>query len=625
LDNKLKNKPFNPRGLFISSSIGLHAIATMKNIILTCLLFQGLCLQLFGQNDHAWRNKVAPEVLAALNRSAQSDVLVAFGAQSDLKNVNHIHGKSAKAQYVFSQLQQTAQRTQAHAMRILQENNTGGNTLFLVNALAIKNASETVIRQLAQLPEVQFVGYDPWIFFSGPESVSDESLEERNGIEWGVERVNAPAVWALGYTGQGITVGGADTGYEWAHPAIQPHYRGWNAANNSAEHPYNWHDAIHDYSPLNLDTLGNPVGLNPCGLSAQAPCDDNSHGTHTMGTMTGDDGLGNQIGVAPGAKWIGCRNMERGWGRPSTYLECFQWFLAPTDLDGQNPNPEKAPHVINNSWYCDYVEGCTDTTINELLHVAVNNLRASGVMVVVSNGNFGSACATTYGAPAYFEESFSVGSFRSNDTISGFSSRGPVTIDQSNRIKPNISAPGQNVRSSVLNGGYQNYSGTSMAGPHVVGVVALILSARPDLAGEVALLEDILEHQAIPAYDDVACGNLPAAAIPNNAYGFGRIDALASLQEALAFSPVVTPSTPIAAATITPNPVLGEAQFNLENLVGKSSLEVFHTDGRVVFSKKWSALGHEIVRAPLETCTNGVYFWQLTSESGVVSGKLVKQ
>jgi hypothetical protein len=145
------------------------------------------------------------------------------------------------------------------------------------------------------------------------------------------------------------------------------------------------------------------------------------------------------------------------------------------------------------------------------------------------------------------------------------------------------------------------------------------------LAGEVALLEDILEHQAIPAYDDVACGNLPAAAIPNNAYGFGRIDALTSLQEALAFSPVVTPSTPIAAATITPNPVLGEAQFNLENLVGKSSLEVFHTDGRVVFSKKWSALGHEIVRAPLETCTNGVYFWQLTSESGVVSGKLVKQ
>jgi subtilisin family serine protease len=597
----------------------------MKNILLIFLLLNGSTIHLFGQNTLAWRNKVAPEILAALNRAESSDVLVAFHEQADLTGASNIHGKNAKAHYVFSRLQQTAQKTQKHALRILQANNTGGNTLFLVNALAIKNASETVIRQLAQLPEVQFVGYDPWIFFSGPESIAAASMTNRNSIEWGVERVNAPAVWALGYTGQGITVGGADTGYEWAHPAIQPHYRGWNMANNSADHPYNWHDAIHDYSPLNLDTLGNPVGLNPCGLNAQAPCDDNAHGTHTMGTMTGDDGLGNQIGVAPGATWIGCRNMERGWGRPSTYLECFQWFLAPTDLGGQNPNPEKAPHVINNSWYCDYVEGCTDTTINELLHVAVNNLRASGVMVVVSNGNFGSACATTYGAPAYFEESFSVGSFRSNDTISGFSSRGPVVIDLSNRIKPNISAPGQNVRSSVLNGGYQNFSGTSMAGPHVVGVVALILSARPDLAGEVDLLEDILERQAIPAYAEVACGNLPADAIPNNSYGFGRIDALASVREALTFSPVLTPSTPVASASVAPNPVSGDAFFKLENLRGNTTLEVFAADGKRVFCKSWLAISHDVVRAPLVGCSTGLYFWKVSSESGVASGKLVKE
>lgn len=123
-----------------------------------------------------------------------------------------------------------------------------------------------------------------------------------------------PDVWNMGYTGQGITVGGADTGYDWGHPAIQPKYRGWNGDASTSQHNYNWHDAIHELNPLNNDTLGNP-GTNPCGLDVTHPCDDGSHGTHTMGTMTGSD-ADNQIGVAPDAKWVGCRNMERGLGKP---------------------------------------------------------------------------------------------------------------------------------------------------------------------------------------------------------------------------------------------------------------------------------------------------------------------
>ena len=595
----------------------------MKKILLFCLLLSTLTSTLFSQSANAWRDKVAPEILAAFNRGEKSDLLVAFNEQADLKGAKMIHGKAAKAHFVCAKLQETAQRSQTRAMNILHGYNAEANTLFLVNALAIHQADVSLAQQLAALPEVRFISYDPWVFFNSPTIESTDTPTDRSAIEWGVQRVHAPEVWAMGYTGQGITVGGADTGYEWTHPALKGHYRGWNAADSSTAHNYNWHDAIHELSPLNNDTLGNP-GINPCGIDSQQPCDDHFHGTHTMGTMTGDDGMGNQIGVAPGAKWVGCRNMERGWGKPSSYIECFQWFLAPTDLGGQNPNPDKAPHVVNNSWYCDYVEGCVDQSVNELIHTAVINLKASGVVVVVSNGNAGPNCFTTNGAPAYFEESFSVGAFLENDTITKFSSRGPVIIDESYRLKPNISAPGNNVRSSTLNGEYRNLNGTSMAGPHVVGVVALILSARPDLAGAVDLIEDILEQTAIPTFDTIGCSTTPGDAIPNNTYGYGRIDALASLQAALAFSTTTVPFAPAMSASIVPNPVREEAIFYLENLSGKTSLELFSTDGKLVFSKKWMTTGLETLRIPFEKQAAGVYFWHLKSERGVLSGKLSK-
>src|ERR1039458_1392180 len=157
-----------------------------------------------------------------------------------------------------------------------------------------------------------------------------------------------------------------------------------------------------------------------------------------------------QIGMAPGAKWIGCRNMERNWGTPASYVECFQWFLAPTDLNGQNPDPSKAPDVINNSWYSDASEGTTNLFV---FQTAVENLRAAGVVVVVSAGNEGSGCSTIT-SPAIYDASFSVGATDSGDNIAGFSSRGPVTVDGSNRLKPDVSAPGVNIRSSVPGNGY---------------------------------------------------------------------------------------------------------------------------------------------------------------------------
>ena len=226
-------------------------------------------------------------------------------------------------------------------------------------------------------------------------------------------------------------VGNEDTGMRWDHNALKPKYRGWNGV--TADHNFNWHDSIHS-------------GGGSCGANAVAPCDDQGHGTHTTGTTVGDDGTGNQVGVAPGAKWIGCRNMDQGNGTPATYTECFQFFIAPTDLAGNNANPALRPHVMNNSWGCPVSEGCTT---GAELETIVNNTQAAGIFVVVSAGNSRTGCSTVADAPAFYNASFSVGA------ISGTPTRWQASVAAAparltpNLLKPNISAPGVNVRSTL--------------------------------------------------------------------------------------------------------------------------------------------------------------------------------
>ena len=598
----------------------------MKKILLSAILLVIATIFSFGQTNIAWRSKVSPEILASLNKGEKVEFIVVFREQADLSGAARLKSKSEKSWYVFSRLEAQAARSQANAARIVHERDVTANSLFLVNALAVETTDADVVRQLAELQEVKWLGSDPWVKFPGPFSTSGDLSADRGTIEWGVQKINAPAVWALGYTGQGVVVGGADTGYDWGHPALRAHYRGWTGDSSTTTHAYNWHDAIHEINPLSNDSIISPTN-NPCGLDSPVPCDDEKHGTHTMGTMVGDDGQGNQIGVAPGAQWVGCRNMERNWGKPSTYLECFGWLLAPTDLNGQNPDPGKSPHVINNSWYCASIEGCTDLSVNELLRIAVINLKAAGVVVVVSNGNEGNngKCATTFGPPGYFEESFSVGATESNDTITGFSSRGPVVIDSSFRTKPNVCAPGAAVRSSVTGGGYEHFWGTSMAGPHVVGLVALMLSANPDLAGHVEEIEDMIEQTSVYHADTSDCPPTLGTARPNHAYGWGRIEAIGAVNAALAFTPVSAPEVPAPVAGVFPNPTEGETIFDLKNIYGKTLLEIFATEGRLVFSKNWTAQNRELVPVSLKNQPGGVYFWQVRTENGVVSGRLVKE
>jgi subtilisin family serine protease len=310
-------------------------------------------------------------------------------------------------------------------------------------------------------------------------------------------------------------VGGLDSGYRWTHSALKQNYRGWNG--QTADHNYNWHDAIH-------------TGGGICGPNTQAPCDDSGHGTHTAGITVGDDGTGNQIGVAPGAKWIGCRNMDQGNGTPARYTECFQFMIAPTDLAGNNPNPALRPHVLNNSWGCPASEGCTTRAELETI---INNTQASGIFVVVSAGNSGPNCSTVSDPPAIYDASFSVGAYDINNQLANFSSRGPSTYYAPNLLKPNISAPGFGVRSSYNSGDttYVSLNGTSMASPHVVGAIALLWSARPQLARDIAATKTVLQDTANPAVtvNPQTCGGTPSTQIPNNTFGYGRVDVLAAV------------------------------------------------------------------------------------------------
>ncbi len=468
----------------------------------------GFC---YAQSD---ADKIDPKLLG--EQESYSAVIV-FNKQADLTNIKSIKGKNQKATASYNQLIGKIADSKKSVQLYLSEKKVNYRSFYIVNMIsAILDKDQ--IREIANFPEVKSIIEDARFVMDQPEI--DRSNGGERTTEWGLLKIKAPDVWNLGYTGQGVIVGGQDTGYEWDHNALKSKYRGWDGS--LEDHDFNWHDAIHSNN-----------GSNPCGFDSPVPCDDHNHGTHTMGTMVGDTANFN-IGVAPGAKWIGCRNMDQGDGTLTTYVECFEWFLAPYPVGGtpSQGDPTKSPHVINNSWSCPNSEGCNPTNY-AVMELALNNLRSSGVVIVVSNGNSGSGCSTTFSPPAFFENSFSVGATNSADAIAGFSSRGPVLADGSNRMKPDISAPGVSVKSCVRNGLYSSYSGTSMAGPHVAGLVALIISANPNLAGEVDQIEKIVEQTAIPYTSTNNCGNVPGTNIPNNTFGHGRIDALAAVQKAI--------------------------------------------------------------------------------------------
>jgi subtilisin family serine protease len=225
--------------------------------------------------------------------------------------------------------------------------------------------------------------------------------------------------------------------------------------------------------------------------------------------------------------------MDGGYGSVSLYTACFQFALAPTDVQGNNADPAKAADITSNSWGCDAAAQEPGCEIGTALITVTQALRDAGIIVVASAGNSGSACETVMNAPAMLNQAFSVGAVGTTNAIAGFSSRGPSRL--TGRLKPDLVAPGVGVISAyrTTTATYTSLSGTSMAAPHVAGVVALLWSGAPWLRGQVDLTEHILRTTATPITTTQSCGSAQAGALPNNTYGYGLINAEAALNYAL--------------------------------------------------------------------------------------------
>jgi len=411
--------------------------------------------------------------------------------------------------YVYQTLSRWAELTQGSLQAKLDDLEIEYTSYWVSNIIVV-NSNMSVAQLIAARDDV--VRLEPnkefRVNLEVPESIESDSSAAV--IEWNVQWVKADRVWPQGFKGEGKVVANADTGIAWKHPALLHRYRGTQSG--STDHNYNWWDAIHGGS-------NNPR----CGHNSQEPCDDNGHGTHTTGTAVGyAESTETHIGVAPGATWIGCRNMNLGLGTPQTYIECLQFFIAPTDLNGENPKPDLAPHVIGNSYGCPPSEGCA---VNAMAS-AVTAVIKAGIFMSVSAGNDGPGCSTVRDPPAVYEDSFSVGAtgLRTH-TIASYSSRGPVSAGGSNILKPNIAAPGSSVRSAYPPSGYATLSGTSMASPAVTGGIALLWQAKQEYDRNPIATYKWLENTAIPA-PSKSCPSSASAVpdVPNNVYGYGELD-----------------------------------------------------------------------------------------------------
>jgi PKD repeat protein len=500
-------------------------------------------------------DKIEPLVLEELATHTQTDFFIWMAEQADLSPAYLLQTKQARGRFVFDTLRQTAQQTQGELRRFLDAQGVEWQPFYIANKILVRGGGRALALQVAADPRVSRLTANHRYQLDEPK-VHVPLAQQPLGVEANVSFVHADDVWAMGYDGAGMVVANNDTGLDWDHPALIDHYRGWNGT--TANHNYNWWDAT--------------------GTYPSSPADGHSHGTHTTGTMVGDDGGSNRIGMAPGARTIHCKNMyDIGWGNDDTFSTCLQWDLAPWDLNGQNPDPDLAPDAINNSW------GYFSPTGQFKDEIAA--LHAAGILVEASAGNSGSGCSTLI-SPGDYAEVLTTGAVYHSSaypgTLWGPSSRGPSTLDPG--YFPDVVAPGVNIRSAMPGGGYGFKTGTSMAGPHTVGLVALIWSACPDLRGQVQPTMQIIQDTAAPLTGQLgsSCGGDYVDG-PNHDWGHGTIDALAAVQAAIDacgdLPPSVSVANPPDGSTVSGTVALQIGASDAEDAAGTLAVEWSVDDG----------------------------------------------
>jgi subtilisin family serine protease len=513
--------------------------------VLVTILFTNLPLP--GQNsdykiDSALMNNLTNTV------EASAPFFVVFGDRADLKPAHWIKDRSARGKYVVQALEGVANRSQAQVRNLLRQRGVEFSPFWVENKIYVRQGTLELARDLVERPEVVAILPEVICQIPQPSAVTEAPSD---GIEWNISKINAEQVWPI-TRGAGTVVANADTGVEYVHPALVNQYRGTTGP-RTYSHTGNW--------------------LDPTNMCGGTPCDINGHGTHTMGTMVGDNGASNQIGVAPEAKWIACKGLNnQGSGKYSDLISCAQWFLDPFGTHDSEGHPD----VVNNSW-----GGGGGNSVYESY---IQSWRAAGIFPAFAAGNSGPSCSSV-GSPGDNPEAFASGATDIDDLIANFSSRGPSKFGSI--IKPNVSAPGVNIRSSWIGNTYRVISGTSMASPHTAGTVALIWAAAPDYRGKVAATELVINNTAMKLYSTQTCGGVLGTDSPNNTFGWGRIDAYAAVMAARESNPdqpaTVSISSPSNGASFTCPATVGFAGTASDPEHGNLGSPISWSESGVVF------------------------------------------
>lgn len=512
----------------MSPKKSLHFII---NIFLTLIVFGSL---LFGPlaggvnasspgQKQSPKVEVEPGLRMQLNAEQPFGYLIYFRAHPDLSLANEMDWET-RGRYVVSQLQEMAKLSQSKVRAFLESRGVKYQSYWIDNVIVVEISDTATFNGLLNYSEIEILRARRHPVMAEPEklSINPNSVDM---VETNISRIGTEQVWGMGIDGSGIVVANIDTGVRYTHNSLVNQYRG-NIGGGVFDHNYNWWDPA-------------------IGEQNFVPADWHGHGSHTMGTVLGDDGGGNQIGMAPGATWMACRAFEAitEADNDAELLECGQFIAAPWDLDQQNPDSDQRPHIVNNSW------GDCSQVYDPWYEGVINSWHALGIYPVFSNGNASNcdysepAGLNTVGNPARSGNVTGVGSTNRDDgTYAVHSNWGPTdNLDTINPrgfpdLKPQVLAPGYNIRSAVENddASYENWAGTSMAAPHVTGLVALMWDAASCLIGDYANTETILEETATPIYYDDGSLATPTN-YPNYATGWGEIDAYQAAQAAIAF------------------------------------------------------------------------------------------
>lgn len=493
-----------------------------NKLITSCILLFTMVAPYFAVPGSA----AVPEPDLRLDQKVQSAFalgheeydVIAFFKKSDTSAIEQTLSKPASTmnremlvhQYV-GDLRQAAAISQNGAIRLLETAKKRGDvksfeSAYIVNAIHVVGSKESILA-LAKDPNIETIRLNEKHRMIDPVKTMEADPLDSN-ISWNVKMLNSPGVWNdFQIDGTGTTVGIIDSGVEFGHPALKRKWRGYDAATDTIVEPEkNWFEAIPSYfieqSPIPEDTQL-------------------SHGTHVAGIILGSEESGlNQVGVAPGAKYIAARTFDSTGNTDDFILiRAGEWMLAP----GGDVNAR--PDVVNCSW-------ADGNLTREWYRDIVKAWRTAGIVPVFAAGNArpgdNGVGAYSIENPANYKEAFAVGAVNKNYRLGGFSKKGPSIFEKDQPvkgIKPDIAAPGVAIRSSIVGKGYALKDGTSMAAPHITGTVALLRQANPGLT--VSEIEEIIKTTAKPGVDE----DEPTS--PNMSYGYGIVDTYAAVSKAL--------------------------------------------------------------------------------------------